>query len=145
LKPRSRLTASAFTRTSGCSSAGRERATSARQFFRILGDELPEAEALAHLATAGFRDTAAALAAIRALEQHASLTSAPTTARNVLANLLAACTEQLARCARPERVAGLHFFSPVPLMKLVEVIAGLLTAPAVEQRLVDFDRELPSG
>ncbi|XAH21432.1 3-hydroxyacyl-CoA dehydrogenase [Xylophilus sp. GW821-FHT01B05] len=31
----------------------------------------------------------------------------------------------------PERFAGLHFFNPVPLMKVVEVIAGLRTAPAV--------------
>ena len=30
----------------------------------------------------------------------------------------------------PERFAGLHFFNPVPLMKVVEVIAGLRTAPA---------------
>ncbi|NMM38249.1 MAG: 3-hydroxyacyl-CoA dehydrogenase [Glaciimonas sp.] len=30
---------------------------------------------------------------------------------------------------RPERVAGFHFFNPVPLMKIVEVIGGLLTAP----------------
>jgi 3-hydroxybutyryl-CoA dehydrogenase len=33
-----------------------------------------------------------------------------------------------AACKRPERVAGLHFFNPVPLMKVVEVIDGLLTA-----------------
>lgn len=32
--------------------------------------------------------------------------------------------------ARPERVIGWHFFNPVPLMKVVEVIPGLLTAPA---------------
>lgn len=76
----------------------------ARQFFRILANELPEAEALAHLTDSGFRDAAAALAAIHAFVPHVSLASAPTAARNVLANVLAACTEQLARCARPERV-----------------------------------------
>ena len=32
-----------------------------------------------------------------------------------------------ARCKFPERVAGFHFFNPVPLMKLVEVIDGLRT------------------
>ena len=32
---------------------------------------------------------------------------------------------------RPEKVIGMHFFNPVPLMKLVEVISGLHTAPAV--------------
>src|SRR5512137_2677241 len=32
------------------------------------------------------------------------------------------------RCRIPERVAGFHFFSPVPLMKVVEVIDGARTA-----------------
>lgn len=41
-----------------------------------------------------------------------------------------------AGCRRPERVAGLHFFNPVPLMKLAEVIPGLLTDPAVTDRLL---------
>jgi 3-hydroxybutyryl-CoA dehydrogenase len=30
---------------------------------------------------------------------------------------------------RPEKVAGMHFFNPVPVMKLVEVVRGILTAP----------------
>ena len=34
-----------------------------------------------------------------------------------------------AACKGPERVAGFHFFNPVPLMKVVEVVDGLLTAP----------------
>ena len=38
----------------------------------------------------------------------------------------------------PERVAGFHFFNPVPLMKVVEVISGVLTAEHVAQFLVDF-------
>ena len=41
-------------------------------------------------------------------------------------------------CHRPERVAGLHFFSPVPLMKIAEAIGGLKTAPEVVTRLVEF-------
>ena len=36
-------------------------------------------------------------------------------------------TEVAAGCASPGRVAGLHFFNPPPLMKLVEVIGGLRT------------------
>jgi len=47
-----------------------------------------------------------------------------------------------AACANPERVAGLHFFSPVPVMKLVEVIGGLLTAPQVVERLLAFGAAL---
>ena len=40
-----------------------------------------------------------------------------------------------AGCANPERVAGYHFFNPVPLMKVVEVIDGVLTAPWVGDAL----------
>ncbi len=41
---------------------------------------------------------------------------------------------------RPQRFAGWHFFNPVPLMKVVEVIAGLKTDADVCQRLDAFAR-----
>src|SRR6266849_5914027 len=44
-------------------------------------------------------------------------------------------TAMAAACMRPERVAGFHFFNPVPLMKVVEVVDGLLTAPWVGEAL----------
>lgn len=43
-----------------------------------------------------------------------------------------------AGCAHPRRVAGFHFFNPVPLMKVVEVIAGALTDDASLQCLTAF-------
>ncbi len=47
-----------------------------------------------------------------------------------------------ARLKRPERCAGLHFFNPVPLMKVVEVIAGLRTAASVCANLAAFVRQM---
>lgn len=43
---------------------------------------------------------------------------------------------------RPQRVAGYHFFNPVPLMKVVEVIAGIKTDPAVCETLAAYAREM---
>ena len=43
---------------------------------------------------------------------------------------------------RPAQFAGYHFFNPVPLMKVVEVIAGLKTDPAVCVRLTEFARQM---
>ena len=38
---------------------------------------------------------------------------------------------------RPQRLAGMHFFNPAPLMKLVEIVSGLATDAAVAQTLFD--------
>ena len=51
-------------------------------------------------------------------------------------------TEVAAGCANPARVAGLHFFNPPPLMKLVEVIGGLRTDPPVIEALAGFARRI---
>ena len=40
-----------------------------------------------------------------------------------------------ARCKHPERVAGLHFFNPVPVMRVVEIISSVRTAAATVDRL----------
>lgn len=45
-------------------------------------------------------------------------------------------TRLAASCDHPERVAGFHFFNPVPLMPLVEVIAGIRTDQDVIDKLV---------
>jgi 3-hydroxybutyryl-CoA dehydrogenase len=43
---------------------------------------------------------------------------------------------------RPDRVLGLHFFSPVPVMKLVEVVIGLDTAEATVERAAAFAEQI---
>ncbi|OLF56613.1 3-hydroxyacyl-CoA dehydrogenase [Pseudomonas chlororaphis] len=45
-------------------------------------------------------------------------------------------------CRHPERVAGLHFFNPVPRMRIVEVIDGLATDSEVGARLQELVRTL---
>ena len=51
-------------------------------------------------------------------------------------------TELMAATKRPERFIGLHFFNPVPLMKLVEVVRTIATAPDVYESAVEFAKKL---
>ena len=51
-------------------------------------------------------------------------------------------TELAAETERPDRFVGLHFFSPVPIMKLVEVIRGLATSDTTFERVLAFGRRL---
>ena len=47
-----------------------------------------------------------------------------------------------AALSKPERFAGYHFFNPVPLMKVVEVIPGLKTAASVSKQLMELSRQM---
>jgi 3-hydroxybutyryl-CoA dehydrogenase len=51
-------------------------------------------------------------------------------------------TEIAAATATPERVVGMHFFNPVPVMALVEVIRGFETSDATAAAIVELARDL---
>jgi 3-hydroxybutyryl-CoA dehydrogenase len=61
----------------------------------------------------------------------------------IVSNTSSLCiTELAAATKRPERFGGLHFFNPVPLMKLVEVIPALTTSEETNQTLTSFATSL---
>ena len=51
-------------------------------------------------------------------------------------------TQIAAVTSRPERVIGMHFMNPVPLMKLVEIIAGYSTSKAVVEFIVNLTEKI---
>src|SRR5579862_7920429 len=51
-------------------------------------------------------------------------------------------TKLAGQTQNPRRVIGMHFFNPVPMMKLVEVVRGLATSDEVNQRVHDVARAL---
>lgn len=74
---------------------------------------------------------------VRQLEQHCSAETL------ICTNTSSLPVTAIAAPARyPERIAGLHFFNPAPVMKLVEVVRATQTDDAVIDRLLDFARSL---
>lgn len=51
-------------------------------------------------------------------------------------------TKIAAGTKRPEKVIGMHFFNPVPVMKLVEIINGYSTASEVSDQIAELSRSL---
>src|SRR6476469_3045857 len=51
-------------------------------------------------------------------------------------------TEIAARTKRPEKVVGMHFMNPVPVMKLVEIIRGLATSDETTKRVIELSAQL---
>ena len=51
-------------------------------------------------------------------------------------------TEMMTATKRPERFIGLHFFNPVPLMKLVEVVRTIATSDEVYESAYEFSKKL---
>jgi 3-hydroxybutyryl-CoA dehydrogenase len=51
-------------------------------------------------------------------------------------------TEIARRTSRPDKVVGMHFMNPVPVMKLVEIIRGLATSNETTERVIDLSKAL---
>jgi 3-hydroxybutyryl-CoA dehydrogenase len=121
----------------------------------VAKGRLPEAEAQAALARLvpcdSLKEFAVCDAVIEAIVEKLELKCALLQQLEAIVSphcLLASNTSSLsitalaAACAHPERVAGMHFFNPVPLMKVVEVVDGLRTAPATAEALMLLTQRL---
>ena len=51
-------------------------------------------------------------------------------------------TKIAAATKRPDKVVGMHFFNPVPLMKLLEVIRGLATSDETTQTVIEVGKQM---
>ena len=97
-------------------------------------EDLKDADLIIEAIIENIEEKARSFAALEAVvAEHAILCS----------NTSSLCiTELAAKTRRPDRFAGLHFFNPVPLMKLVEVIRGLTTSDETYRAVFAFAQSL---
>lgn len=123
-------------------------ANMARQVKKGTIDEAAKTAALGAIEPSTDRSTAADAAfVIEAVPEDAALKARIVRDLDAIAAddaILASNTSSIsitmlaANTSRPERVIGMHFMNPVPLMKLVEVIRGLETSDATAARVMDM-------
>lgn len=111
----------------------------ARLVERRRMDEAERERILEHIQPADLDDVARAPLVIEAVFEDIAVKAqvlrqldAAAPAATVLASNTSTLpiTELAAATERPDRVIGMHFFNPVPVMKLVEVVRGLRTSDA---------------
>ncbi len=51
-------------------------------------------------------------------------------------------TEIAAATNRPDKIIGMHFFNPVPMMKLVEIIKGIATSEETKETIIELTKAL---
>ena len=98
-------------------------------------EQLPQAEGAQIAIEAIVEDLAAKRALFRDLE--ALLPAEAILATNTSSISVTAIANGL---KHPGRLVGMHFFNPVPLMKLVEVVSGLQTEPAVADAIFELSK-----
>ncbi|CAN5780153.1 3-hydroxybutyryl-CoA dehydrogenase [soil metagenome] len=124
-----------------------------RQVKKEQISEVAKTEALARIATATDRSAAVSGVdlAIEAVPEIPELkyeifrdldAHAPASAILASNTSSISITEIAARTSRPEKVIGMHFMNPVPVMQLVEVIRGLATDDATTRAVVDLSKAL---
>jgi 3-hydroxybutyryl-CoA dehydrogenase len=121
----------------------------------VAKGSIPDAEAkaaLARIMVAGtLEDVARANVIVEAIVERLDVKQALFARLDALAGpdtIIASNTSSIpitaiaSACKAPERVGGMHFFNPVPLMRLVEVIPGLKTAPWVTEAMMTIGRRM---
>lgn len=109
-------------------------ALAAIQTFTVLQEGIANSDLIVEAAT---ENTALKLKIFKEMDTHAA-------AHAILATNTSSIsiTQIAAVTSRPDKVIGMHFMNPVPVMKLVEIINGYATDNAVSETIVELSKQL---